>query len=290
MKKSTTPAFRVLADLGRLVARGLPLDQLLGGLCESICELLGADGAVAVLVAPPLRVGAKLSRADAERLAARPGTPERIDRGGESIVVAPILSAGDRIGHVAALAHRPRAFSPEHEEVLAFLARSLVGDLEAARLYRLATIDPETHAGNRQLLAERLADEVRRSHRVGGKPLGVVRFDVEGWPRLTQAHGRSRAAEVLAEVVRRARTSLRTVDWIVRLGEEFFLCVLPAAGAEGAALAARRMADRVMATPIAIGPGVAVEPRIRCGVASLEKGMDEGGLLDAAERSLRVSN
>ena len=288
MKKGGTPAFRVLADLARLVAKGLPLDELMAKLCERMCELLGADGAVAVLETPPLRVAAKLSRADAERLAARPGTPERIDKGGESIVVAPILSVGERIGHVAALAKRPRAFSAEHEEVLAFLARSLVGDLEAARLYRLATTDPETHAGNRQLLAERLGDEVRRSHRAGGKPLGVIRFDVEGWPRLTQAHGRTKAAALLAEIVRRARSSLRTVDWIVRLGEEFFLCVLPFAGEEGAERAAKRIAERVAKDPIEIAPGVAVEPRIRCGVSTLTSEMTEGDLLDAAEKSLRA--
>ena len=289
MKKGATPAFRVLADLARLVARGLPLDELLAQLTERICELLAADGAVAVLSAPPLRVGARLSRADAERLAARAGTPERIDRGGESIVVAPILSAGERIGHVAALAKRPRAFTAEHEEVLAFLARSLVGDLEAARLYRLATTDPETHAGNRQLLAERLGDEVRRSHRAGGKPLGVIRFDVEGWPRLTQAHGRQQAAAVLAEIVRRARTSLRTVDWIVRLGEEFFLCVLPSAGEEGVARAAERITAHVAQAPIEIAPGIAVEPRIRCGVSTATADMNEGDLLDSAEKALRAA-
>src|SRR5215470_4305329 len=138
-------------------------------------------------------------------------------------------------------------------------------------------------------MAERLADEVRRSHRAGGKPLGVIRFDVEGWPRLTQAQGRTRAAAVLAEVVRRARSALRTVDWIVRLGEEFFLCVLPAAGAEGVALAAKRVTERVAAEPIEIAPGVSIAPRIRCGVASLEEKMDEGQLLDAAEKSLRAS-
>src|SRR5262245_34438655 len=83
-KGATPPAFRVLADLARLVARGLPLDQLLAELCERICELLEADGSIAVLKTPPLRVAAKLPREDAERLATRPGTPERIDKGGES--------------------------------------------------------------------------------------------------------------------------------------------------------------------------------------------------------------
>src|SRR5262249_53472922 len=104
----------------------------------------------------------------------------------------------------------------------------------------------------------------------------IVRVDVEGWPRLTRAHGRTRAAAVLAEIVRRARSALRTVDWIVRLGEEFFLCVLPASGAEGAALAAKRLSDRISASPIEIAPGVSVEPRVRCGSAALADAMDQG--------------
>jgi diguanylate cyclase (GGDEF)-like protein len=282
-RSSAAQSFVVLRELASLAAKGLPLDELLGRVLESTSTVLEADAAVILLEQPPLRVVRGATRAEAERLCARSGDPERTQAGHESVVVAPVLSQGLRIGHVAVLARRRGAFSAEHEEVLAFLAKSLVGDLEAVRLYRLATIDPGTRAGSRQLLFERLPDEIRRSQRAGGRPLAIVRFGVEDYPRLLSAQGQKASVQALAEIVRRVHGSLRAIDWIARLYDDAFVCVLPGAGDDGAERVASRMSERVEKEPIELGAFSQVQLRIECANTTLQQGMDAIALLKAAE-------
>jgi len=270
----------------RLQAAGLPLDELAHALAEKVRALVDADGALVTLSAPPLAASSGLSRAQAARLRERSGAPERAgDDNGASIVVAPILSLGERIGYLAALAHRRHAFSTADEEVLAFIARSLVSDLEAARLFRLATTDPETGAGNRQLLAERLPEEVERARRLGGRELALVRVVVPDWTRLCELHGQLRAAAALRELTRRVRAALRTIDWVARLEDDVLVCVLPGAGETGAHRAAAGVIARVEGAPIALPGGGTVSLAVRCAAVTLQGGMDEAALLDAAERA-----
>jgi diguanylate cyclase (GGDEF)-like protein len=291
--------FEVLRDLARLCASGLPLDDLAAALAERTCTLLEADGALVVLEVPALSASAGLSRAEAARLLERtarggdrpapgegPGRPAAAGGFG-SLVVAPIVSAGQRAGRVAAVSRRRGAFGPEHEEVLAFLAHSLIGDLEAARLYRLATVDPETRAGTRALLAERLPDEIGRARR-GGGGLALVRFGVREFARLQAAQGAMRAGHALAEVVRRVAATLRLIDCLVRLGDDAFLCLLPGATLVGAQAAAARLSAAVAAHPIDVGAGVEVRLTVIAGAAVFVPTMDESELLAAADQAFEA--
>src|SRR5207247_2086349 len=136
---------------------------------ERLQQLLEADGVVILLVTPPAQVSTGFAQNQVERLGERAFGRERLDNaerdprfsglGLGSILSVPLLSAAETVGTLVAGAERRMAFSVAQEEMLASLARCLIGDLDAARAYRMATIDPETRAGTRHLLAERLPDE-----------------------------------------------------------------------------------------------------------------------------------
>ena len=284
-------AFALLRDLGKLAAGDLPLDELLDALAARVVTLLDADGAVAALETPPLVGASGLGKLETEQLLAfaatgaetvgRPPGPFR------SACSALVRSGRERVGVLAAAARRPDAFDPDAEEVLLLLGRAIIGDLEAARLYRLATIDPETRAGSRQLLAERLSEEIQRARRAGEPTLGLCRLEVADLERIRAAQGEARAKAMLAEIVRRARGALRAVDCLARLEDAVFVAVLPGAGEAGAWAAAARMAARVEAMPVVPAGGPALEPRLLLGAAALLPEMDEVALLRAAERAAR---
>src|SRR5205823_9650013 len=176
---------------------------------------------------------------------------------------------GEPIGHVAALARRRAAFSAAHEERLAFVARALMADLEAARLYRLAITDAETQAGNRQLLFARLPEEIRRARRASGPPLALIKLQVAELARLRAAQGDTRAVAALAEIVRRMRRALRGPDWLVRGDDDTFLCVLPVAGSAGAEQDGARIAAAVASAPLVLPAGPTVGLAIRSAAALL---------------------
>jgi diguanylate cyclase (GGDEF)-like protein len=100
--------------------------------------------------------------------------------------------------------------------------------LQAARneLVALATTDALTDLLNRRSVLLRLEEEMER-HRRDRKPLGTILLDVDHFKQVNDRFGHAAGDEVLRQVARGLRETVRPYDAVGRFGGEEFLVVLP---------------------------------------------------------------
>jgi len=109
-----------------------------------------------------------------------------------------------------------------------------------AELERKALYDPLTGLPNRNLLQDRLQQVLAEARRET-KPLALVVLGVDRLKEVNDILGHSNGDRVLCEVAERLKQALRETDAVARLGGDEFAILLPGAGMEHAALAARKI-------------------------------------------------
>ena len=80
-----------------------------------------------------------------------------------------------------------------------------------------------------------------------GKPISVLMIDVDDFKRVNDSHGHQVGDQVLAELGRLIRETLRETDIVFRYGGEEFLALLPGTSLEGALRAGDKVRRRVEA-------------------------------------------
>ncbi|HYR21198.1 MAG TPA: GGDEF domain-containing protein [Myxococcales bacterium] len=115
----------------------------------------------------------------------------------------------------------------------------LLGDAE-----RLARTDALTGLANGRAFTERLRQEVARAQR-DGSPLCLGYVDVDNLKSINDAHGHAAGDELLREVARAIRQSVRTSDVAARLGGDEFAILFVGMRQEAAEAAARRLLERM---------------------------------------------
>jgi diguanylate cyclase (GGDEF)-like protein len=105
-----------------------------------------------------------------------------------------------------------------------------------------AYTDLLTGARSRRYGLARLRTELDQLREREPEPPALVMLDIDGFKRVNDAYGHPVGDEVLSEVVRRVRSTLRSGDEVIRWGGEEFLILLPRISAPEAALA---IAERV---------------------------------------------
>ncbi len=105
----------------------------------------------------------------------------------------------------------------------------------------LALRDPLTGLFNRRHAMAHLRDMVGR----GETPFALLMIDLDHFKRVNDDFGHTAGDEVLVEVTRRMRESLREDDLLARYGGEEFLLILPRTGAAEARRIAARLCDRI---------------------------------------------
>ena len=97
-----------------------------------------------------------------------------------------------------------------------------------AEAHRVSSItDDLTGCLNRRTLENRLSEEISRSQRYG-RPLTIVCLDLDHFKKINDQYGHAVGDQVLRTVgAMLKRTTRQNLDWIVRMGGEEFLIVLP---------------------------------------------------------------
>jgi diguanylate cyclase (GGDEF)-like protein/PAS domain S-box-containing protein len=116
-----------------------------------------------------------------------------------------------------------------------------------AEIHRLAYYDPLTHLPNRRLLQDRLGQELVAGARNG--LYGAILFlDLDNFKTLNDTRGHDVGDQLLVEVARRLRSSVRECDIVGRLGGDEFLVLLAdlSADAELAALQTKQVGEKLL--------------------------------------------
>jgi diguanylate cyclase (GGDEF)-like protein len=88
----------------------------------------------------------------------------------------------------------------------------------------------------------------------------VLFCDLDGFKPVNEVHGHAVGDQVLIEVARRLRQTVREEDVVARLGVDEFLMLIPAGGGYGARAVATRI-QHALARPIRLAGGLSVNSR-----------------------------
>lgn len=213
--------------------------------------------------------------------------------GAASTIVAPVYGADGILGTLEVMSPRPGAFDQNAVQAMqimagvAGLALSQGGATEQVGRVELvphqALHDTLTDLPNRTLLFDRLAQAVQLAKRQD-ETLAVLLIDLAGFQLINERFGRRVGDDLLREVARRLRDTLRASDTVARAGEDVFAVLLPGANAIGAVGTAKKIRRAVSGRPSGTEE---ITPEIRIGISVYpEHGGDAEILLQHAGAAL----
>lgn len=153
-----------------------------------------------------------------------------------------------------------------------------IGELEAGS-------DALTRLLNRRFLPTVLRTEIELagSHR---HEFAVLLLDVDHFKRINDEHGHDAGDRALQHLAGLLTQSVRSSDYVFRLGGEEFLVVLVAAGAERAVAFAETLRERIAASPLPLADGRMLPISASIGVAPYDGHPDYERLLARADRAM----
>jgi len=153
------------------------------------------------------------------------------------------------------------------------------------RLYRLAHYDPLTDIPNRVLFTDRFRQALARARR-NSRQVGTMFLDLDGFKKVNDSLGHGAGDELLGQVARRLRDTLRESDTVARFGgDEFTIIVSDMESADGILKVARKVIDAVghgfevagHPARITTSIGIAIYP---------EHGLDADNLIKRADMAM----
>lgn len=140
-------------------------------------------------------------------------------------------------------------------------------DVVISHLHGLARTDSLTGLPNRREFDERLAEELERAMRAGGRPIGLVMLDLDNFKVVNDEHGHQAGDVCLIRFGRILVDESRTSDLAARMGGEEFAVLMPEVQDRAEAVAlAQRILGRVHAEfgaerfDLTVSAGVAAFP------------------------------
>jgi diguanylate cyclase len=156
-----------------------------------------------------------------------------------------------------------------------------------ARLQELMGTDVLTALPNRHVFKEHLTHSLKRALRLGYS-LSIMLIDIDHLRDINLRHGQEIGDQVLIEVAKILRSSVREIDMPARWGGEELVAVLHETDAEGASVVAERVRRRIAMLEI-VDPkkGKPIKVTATLSVASYPLHSSEPeGLLEAACEAL----
>lgn len=157
------------------------------------------------------------------------------------------------------------------------------------KLERLSFLDPLTELLNRRGLQRVLLREFEFFKREGSN-LMVILLDLDNFKKINDAFGHAVGDIALKEIAKILKETVRTTDYISRIGGDEFLVLLPNTRAVEAVHLSERMRLAINRNPIAVANGEIIRASASFGVVSIYKrkpSIDE--LLEETHNSLAKS-
>jgi len=138
-----------------------------------------------------------------------------------------------------------RKITVKGEACILSITRDMSAQEQAdARIQQLAHFDQLTGLPNRALLNERFKYSLSLAQR-SGEQLAVMFLDLDHFKTINDTLGHSIGDQLLMEMSRRLKATLREEDTLSRMGGDEFILVLPGANEEGARHVASKLIEAV---------------------------------------------
>nr|MBA2570322.1 sensor domain-containing diguanylate cyclase [Chloroflexota bacterium] len=164
------------------------------------------------------------------------------------------------------------AVEQQELEAVADVVGAVLGNVELrSELSESALRDPLTDLYNRTYLdaaLDQLLALRRRMKSEDRRPMAVILFDLDGFRRFNEDHGREMGDQALHAVGGVVRQRFRVSDTMARIGGDGFLVVMDGASREDAAKAASDVRSRVRGLNLATSRGEAVRISVSAGCAT----------------------
>jgi diguanylate cyclase (GGDEF)-like protein len=152
--------------------------------------------------------------------------------------------------------------------------------------YRMMTTDGLTQLYNKRYLFDVVERELQRTRRTE-RPLSLLMVDIDRFKAINDTFGHLAGDEVLIELGRRIRSTLRGHEMVARFGGEEFCLVLPETTLSQALQAAERLRVAVAVSGFAIDRAeVPVTVSVGAACAHAIDEMSVVGLLERADKQL----
>jgi diguanylate cyclase (GGDEF)-like protein len=196
-----------------------------------------------------------------------PGTPVEP----EAMISVPLIARGALKGALNIYRIGEDAVFYEHEFELAkwfgdAAALALDNAQIRARLEHLAQTDSLTGLYNHRFFHERLRSELTLASR-SRDPVAVLMFDLDDFKRVNDVYGHAAGDQLLVQVARVARETVRGSDVVCRIGGEEFGVIMPSCDATAALGLAARLTARLReselepAGPMTVSIGISQGPQ-----------------------------
>ena len=136
-------------------------------------------------------------------------------------------------------------------------------------LETLAQFDPLTNSLSRTEILYRVSEEIDRSRR-NKNTFALLEIDIDHFKNVNDQFGHHVGDEVLANLVRHSKETLRSINAIGRVGGEEFLILLPETEAKGAAQIAERLREHIANAINGTSAPIPVKITISVGVTIFE--------------------
>jgi diguanylate cyclase (GGDEF)-like protein len=130
---------------------------------------------------------------------------------------------GYNIGALCAMDTEVRDLTPDQVAVMQDLARLVIHEIE---LRTAAAIDSLTGAMSRRSFSEEANRDIERARR-HGRLLSLVLIDIDNFKSINDTHGHPAGDLLLERLVSICKSSMRTSDYIGRIGGDEFAITLP---------------------------------------------------------------
>jgi diguanylate cyclase (GGDEF)-like protein len=203
---------------------------------------------------------------------------------GDDVLCTPLLVSGRVIGSV--LVREEGGLSDEGRRRVTdsvSAAAPVLGNLRAIAMAETrAHTDALTGLPNRRAVNDNLKRMVAQAHRVE-RPLAAIAIDLDHFKQVNDRYGHEKGDEVLATVSAVLLNTVRTSDFVGRLGGEEFLVLAPDTHPGGALVLAEKLRQAIARVEI---PG-AGHVTASFGVSNVpEDAVDPDTLLRRADRAL----
>jgi diguanylate cyclase (GGDEF)-like protein len=185
-------------------------------------------------------------------------------------LAVPLIVQERIVGMILVCAERPEAFDPDQTLFLSLLAEKMSSTLVASQQLRKIHIDANTDTvtslPNARASFLRLEQELNRARRQE-QTIGVLFMDLDGLKPVNDSYGHAAGDRLLAATAARLRQSLRSYDFVGRIGGDEFLAILPGIKADDMMTSVEHMKKMVSESTVELGVGIQVRPMISVGAA-----------------------